>query len=202
MSFRGRGRGRGFGSFRSGKQESWCPFPEIEDLGTAAGVVEKLALAKWYSKLHSYWRASPYYYEGVDDASSKGARKDEIERFSDMITSKTNVKPPLSHFIKMEPEYVPAELARGERKRPAKQIKWKPDSDLSKFDLFAKLERKHQDRDTDEKKEGESEEEDEERENEEDEESSDDGDYNQNIDFDDDEDDYNMADDGDDEPIY
>ena len=37
----------------------------------------------------------------------------EIEKYSDRKSKKKSSKQPLSHFIRMEPDYVPAELAKG-----------------------------------------------------------------------------------------
>ncbi|KAI5679487.1 hypothetical protein M9H77_00714 [Catharanthus roseus] len=203
MAFRGRGRGRGGfgGGFRIAKQVPFELFPEIEELGTAAGVKENISLAIWYSKFQKYWNSSPYYLEDEHEASEKTQRT-EIERFSDRKSEKTRTKAPLSHFIRMEPDYVPAELAKGEKKekRTMKRMKWTPDADMQKLDIFEKLEQKYQGQGADEK-ENEEEEEDENVEEDE-QEYSDDGDYNQNRDFDDDEDDFNMADDNDDEPIF
>ena len=37
----------------------------------------------------------------------------EIEKHADRKSKKASSKQPLSHFIRMEPDYVPAELAKG-----------------------------------------------------------------------------------------
>ncbi|KAL3511728.1 hypothetical protein ACH5RR_024445 [Cinchona calisaya] len=205
MAFRGRGRGRGGyggGGFRAAKQVPFELFPEIEELGTAAGMEVNAPLAIWYNKLQRYWNSSPYYVED-ESGGSKKTQRTEIERYSDRNSQKTISKQPLSHFIRMEPDYVPAELAKGEKKdrHGVKRVRWNPEADMQKLDLFEKREQEHQGQEVSEKKEDEEEEEDE-RLEEEEEEYSDDGDYNQNIDFDDDEDDFNMGDDNDDEPIF
>ncbi|KAM7490565.1 hypothetical protein LguiA_033486 [Lonicera macranthoides] len=198
MAFRGRGRGRGGfgggGGFRAAKQVPFELFPEIADFPDAKSVKEEMALAIWSSKLQTFWNSSPYYYEGVGEAAKNN-------KSSDKDSERTKPKPPLSHFIKMTDEYVPAELGERKEKHSRKKVRWNPESDQKKIDLFEKLEKKGQDdKGEKEKKEGEDEEEDDEA-AEEEEEFSDDGDYNQNIDFDDDEDDFNI-DEGDDEAIF
>ncbi|KAL0338784.1 UNVERIFIED_CONTAM: hypothetical protein Sangu_1400500 [Sesamum angustifolium] len=183
MAFRGRGRGRGGfggGGFRPAKQEPLELFPEIEGLGTAEYSTAQIELIKWSSE--------------VD--------KPDIERYSDRNLHAGKVKPPLWHFIKLDADHVPAELARGEKQKLVKRVRWNPESDLQKLDLFEKLEQKHQGQEGTEKKENEEEEE-EDGGNEEDEgEFSDEGDYEQAEYCDDDEDDFNMADDNNDEPFY
>ncbi|XP_071931843.1 uncharacterized protein [Coffea arabica] len=201
MAFRGRGRGRGGfggGGFRAAKQEKFDLFPEIEELGTAEGVKVDPSFAVWYSKFQRYWNSSPYYVED-ESGGAKKSQSTEIEKYSDRKSKKKSSKQPLSHFIRMEPDYVPAELAKGEKKEKhgAKRVRWNPEADMKKLDVFEKLEQKHQGQEINEK---EDEEEEDEKLEEEEEEYSDDGDYNQNIDFDDDEDDFNMGDDNDDEP--
>lgn len=206
FNFRGRGRGRGGvggggGGFRIAKQVPFELFPEIEELGTAAGVKQDVSFALRYNRLQKYWNSSPYYI-GDKSVSLKKTQSREIERFSDRKSGKEKSKALLSDFVRMEPDYVPADLAKGEKeKHGAKRVRWNPESDLQKLDVFEKLEQKHQGEDINEKNEDEEEEEDEKIEEEE-EEYSDDGDYNQNIDFDDDEDDFNLGDDNDDEPIF
>ncbi|KAK4427277.1 hypothetical protein Salat_1496600 [Sesamum alatum] len=206
MSFRGRGRGRGSfggGGFRPAKQVPFELFPEIEGLGTAEYSTANIQLIKWSSALQKYWNSSPYYYEDRRERTEKG-QKPDIERYSDRNMQATKAKPPLWHFIKLDPDHVPAELAIGEKngKRVVKRVRWNPESDLHKLDLFEKLEQKYQGQEGTEKKENEDEEE-EDGANEEDEgEFSDEGDYEQPEYFDDDEDDYNMADDNNDEPFY
>lgn len=39
--------------------------------------------------------------------------KVDIERYSDKKSQATKVKPPLWHFISMDPDHMPTELARG-----------------------------------------------------------------------------------------
>ncbi|KAL0410312.1 UNVERIFIED_CONTAM: hypothetical protein Slati_3620900 [Sesamum latifolium] len=198
MAFRGRGRGRGGfggGGFRPAKQEPLELFPEIEGLGTAEYSTAQIELIKWSSGLHKYWNSSPYYYEDRSERPEK-VDKPDIERYSDRNLHAGKVKPPLWHFIKLDADHVPAELARGEKKQKlVKRVRWNPESDLQKLDLFEKLEQKHQGQEGTEKKENEEEEE-EDGGNEEDEgEFSDEGDYEQAEYCDDDEDDFNMADD-------
>ncbi|KAK4395187.1 hypothetical protein Sango_1673000 [Sesamum angolense] len=208
MSFRGRGRGRGGfggGGFRPAKQVPFELFPEIEGLGTAEYSTANIQLIKWSSALQKYWNSSPYYYEDRRERTEKTSAKTDIERYSDRNMQATKSKPPLWHFIKLDPDHVPAELAiAGEKKekRVVKRVRWNPESDLHKLDLFEKMEQKYQGQEGTEKKENEDEEE-EDGANEEDEgEFSDEGDYEQPEYFDDDEDDYNMADDNNDEPCY
>ncbi|XP_021902935.1 prothymosin alpha-B-like [Carica papaya] len=130
-----------------------------------------------------------------------------IERYTDIGKPKiTSRRKSLYQFLQLGYHNFPKELIGESRReqRHLKKVRWHPDADLQKLDLFEKLEQKHQgqeDKDGKEKKEGEDEDEDEDGGPEDEEEYSDDGDYNQNIDFDDDEDDYNMEDDNDDEPI-
>ncbi|XP_043811958.1 pheromone-processing carboxypeptidase KEX1 isoform X2 [Manihot esculenta] len=132
----------------------------------------------------------------------------DIERFSDWGKSKsTSKRDKLNNFLQLTSVHFPAELVQGVKteQRNPKKVRWNPDSDLKKFDLFEKLEQKYQGReekDEKEKKEGEDEEEDEDEEVDEAEEEFSDDDYLQNVDFDDDEDDYNNDDGNDDEPVY
>ncbi|KAL2250947.1 UNVERIFIED_CONTAM: hypothetical protein Sindi_2217000 [Sesamum indicum] len=235
MAFRGRGRGRGGfggGGFRPAKQEPLELFPEIEGLGTAEYSTAQIELIKWSSGFHKYWNSSPYYYEDRTERPEK-VDKPDIERYSDRNLHAGKVKPPLWHFIKLDADHVPAELARGlcsyvvyesftvsdvsdcsfgfyevhsyflvlmnqigeKKQKLVKRVRWNPESDLQKLDLFEKLEQKHQGQEGTEKKENEEEEE-EDGGNEEDEgEFSDEGDYEQAEYCDDDEDDFNMADD-------
>lgn len=204
MSFRGRGRGGryGGGGYRHVIKSPFELFPKIEELPDVKNVKEELALVVWSTKLQKSWNLSPYYYEGVGKVA-KGNASIDIEKYSDKDSEKTKHKAPLSHFIRMTDEYVPAELAE-KQQRGRKRVRWNPESDIQRLDLFEKLEQKSQGQDgkgEKEKKEGEGEEDDE-RIEEEEEEFSDDGDYNQNIDFDDDDDDFNMGDDNDDEAVY
>ncbi|KAL0346865.1 UNVERIFIED_CONTAM: hypothetical protein Scaly_1702500 [Sesamum calycinum] len=162
MAFRGRGRGRGGfggGGFRPAKQEPLELFPEIEGLGTAEYSTAQIELIKWSSGLHKYWNSSPYYYEDRSERPEK-VDKPDIERYSDRNLHAGKVKPPLWHFIKLDADHVPAELARGEKKQKlVKRVRWNPESDLQKLDLFEKLEQKHQGQEGTEKKENEEEEE-------------------------------------------
>ncbi|XP_060167593.1 DNA-directed RNA polymerase III subunit rpc31-like [Lycium barbarum] len=204
MAFRGRGRGRGRYGAPQAKQDPFELFPEVESLGNAASVTERINLAIWHSKLQKYWNSSPYYLGEESDVLKKTKGMD-IQRFSDRTSERAKSKPPLAHFIRMDPAYVPAELAKGGRgeKHAAKRVRWNAESDNKKLDLLEKLDQKSKD-EGEKKKDGEDEEEEqEEKIEEEEEEFSDDGDYNQNLyDYDDDEDDYNMNEDNNDEAMY
>ncbi|XP_027126901.2 uncharacterized protein [Coffea arabica] len=195
MAFRGRGRG----GFRAAKQENLDLFLEIDELGTAESVKVDPSFAVWFSKFQRYWNSSPYYVED-ESGGAKKSQRIEIEKLADRKSKKTSSKQPLSHFIRMEPDYVPAELAKDEKKEKhgIKRVRWNPEADMQKLDVFEKLEQKHQVQELNGKED--EEEEGDEKLEEDEEEYSDDGDYNQNIDFDDDEDDFNTGDDNDDEP--
>ncbi|CAN4108136.1 unnamed protein product [Withania somnifera] len=182
MAYRGRGRGRGGLGHRIAKQVPFELFPEVENLGNAASVTERIKLAVWHVKLQKYWNSSPYYLGEESDLLKKTKGMD-IERFSDRTSKRVNEKSSLAQFIRMDPAYVPAELAKGGRegKHAAKRVRWNPESE----------------------KDGEDDDEEQEKIEEEEEEFSDDGDYNQNLyDYDDDEDDYNMHEDNNDEAMY
>ncbi|OAY53093.1 pheromone-processing carboxypeptidase KEX1 isoform X1 [Manihot esculenta] len=208
MAWRGRGRGRGRfgggGGFGYIKQEPFVEFPEIE-LPDRKAVKEERALVVGNAKLQNFWKSSAYYLE---ETVSKNSQSVDIERFSDWGKSKsTSKRDKLNNFLQLTSVHFPAELVQGVKteQRNPKKVRWNPDSDLKKFDLFEKLEQKYQGReekDEKEKKEGEDEEEDEDEEVDEAEEEFSDDDYLQNVDFDDDEDDYNNDDGNDDEPVY
>lgn len=206
MASRGRGRGRGgYGGNRLAKQVSFELFPEVENLGNAAGVTERIALAIWQANLQKFWNSSPYYLADESDVLKKTKGMD-IERFSDSKSERAEPESPLEDFIKMDSNYVPAELAKGGRdvrRAPPGGVRWKQESDMRKLDLLEKLDQKSKG-DDEKKKDGEDEDEDpEEKVGEEEEEFSDDGDYNQNLyDYDDDEDDYNMNEDNNDDAMY
>lgn len=203
MAYRGRGRGRGGSGHRSAKQVPFELFPEVENLGNAASVTERIKLAVWHLKLQKYWNSSPYYLGEESDLLKKTKGMD-IERFSDRISKRVKEKSSLAQFIRMDPAYVPAELAKGgrEEKHAAKRVRWNPESDMQKLDLLEKLDQKSKG-DDEKKKDGEDDDEEQEKIEEEEEEFSDDGDYNQNLyDYDDDEDDYNMNEDNNDEAMY
>ncbi|XP_051147995.1 uncharacterized protein LOC127263093 [Andrographis paniculata] len=205
MAFRGRGRGRGgFGRGGFAKQVPFELFPEIEDLGTAEYSQDNLELIRWSSNLQKFCQtSSPYYYEDRTERLQK-KQKQDIETYSSKNLGATYNRPPLWDFIKLDNDHMPAELARGENKgkRTNKKVRWNPESDFQKLDMFEKLEQKFQGEEGTEKKEDEEEEDEEDEVNEEDGEFSDEGDYEQAEYFDDDEDDYNIADDNDDEPIF
>ncbi|XP_055816391.1 uncharacterized protein LOC129885929 isoform X1 [Solanum dulcamara] len=199
MAYRGRGRGRS----RQAKQVSFELFPEVENLGNAASVTERITLAIWQANLQKYWNSSPYYLAEESDVLKKTKGMD-IERFSDRSSERAKSKPPLTHFIRMDSAHVPAELAKGgrEERHAAKRVRWSPELDMKKLDLLEKLDQKSKG-DDEKKKDGEDEDEEQEEKIEEEEEFSDDGDYNQNLyDYDDDEDDYNMNEDNNDDAMY
>ncbi|KAB2629138.1 DNA-directed RNA polymerase III subunit rpc31 [Pyrus ussuriensis x Pyrus communis] len=108
------------------------------------------------------------YY--LEQSPSNEKQNMDVERYSDRTKPKTTIR----------------------------RVRWNPDSDLVKLDLFEKLEQCQGQNDAKEKKECEGEDvnENEEEAEPEDEDFSDD-DYCKNSDFKDDEDDYNMEDDGD-----
>ncbi|XP_065851760.1 uncharacterized protein [Euphorbia lathyris] len=210
MAFRGRGRGRGRfggggGGFGYARQEPFIEFPEIE-LPDRKAVKEERALVLGNAKLLNFWKSSPYFLE---ESIAKKSQSMDIERFSDWGKPKTTAKrDALSNFLILEPMNFPKELLTGaKREQPnPKKVRWNPNSDIKKWDLFEKLEEKFQgreDKGEKEKKEGEDEEDEEDEEAQEAEEEPSDDDYNQNVDFDDDDDDYNDVDAGNnDEPEY
>ncbi|XP_016538976.1 uncharacterized protein LOC107839851 isoform X2 [Capsicum annuum] len=131
MAYRGRGRGRGRGqlSFRGAKQLPFELFPEVPNLGNASGVTARITLAARHLKLQKYWNSSPYYLGEESDVLKKTKGMD-IERFSDRNLERVKSKQPLAHFIRMDPAYVPAELAKGGRevRRAAKRVRWNPET--------------------------------------------------------------------------
>ncbi|KZV16363.1 hypothetical protein F511_12253 [Dorcoceras hygrometricum] len=202
MSYRGRGGFRGgrggYGGFRPAKQVSFELFPEIEGLGKAEYSTEHFKLIQWGHEIQKFWKNSPYY---VKDSSQQDELRDQqsyIERYSDRKSQATKVTSHLSDYMELGPSYLPAELARGGKKRK-RRVKWQVASDLREQDLFEKLLQKDQEQG--DKKEDEDEEEDEEN-IEEEEEYSDEGDYEQGEYFDDDEDDFNKPESDDEGPIY
>ncbi|KAI7735198.1 hypothetical protein M8C21_030855 [Ambrosia artemisiifolia] len=172
MSYRGRGRGRG-GYYRpSAKEEKYEIFPEIKEYPDV-NLKRKKEFERLISlgnKLQVFWKSSPYHLEalGQDSERNGGIRKI-----------------PLSEYIKMTSDYVPAEL------------------DLQRLDLFEKLDRGTQGQDDDDEKEKKEDEEDDENdENIEGDEDESGDDYNQTFGYDDDEDDFNLSDPGEDEGFY
>nr|XP_027126899.1 uncharacterized protein LOC113743037 isoform X1 [Coffea arabica]XP_027126900.1 uncharacterized protein LOC113743037 isoform X1 [Coffea arabica] len=125
MAFRGRGRG----GFRAAKQENFDLFLEIDELGTAESVKVDPSFAVWFSKFQRYWNSSPYYVED-ESGGAKKSQRIEIEKLADRKSKKTSSKQPLSHFIRMEPDYVPAELAKDEKKEKhgIKRVRWNPEA--------------------------------------------------------------------------
>lgn len=211
MAFRGRGRGRGgygrggVGGFGIAKQEPFVLFPDIE-LPDVSSVPEEKNLVIRNARLQNYWKSSPYYLEDIVPRKSQST---DIERFSDRVRLRTTLKrDPLEQILRLTSDNFPLELLQGMKgaTHNKRKVRWNPESDMQKLELFEKLEKKLEGQDEKggkEKKEGENEDEDDEGgEEAAEEEFSDDGDYNQNIDFDDDEDDFNMEDDNDDEATY
>ncbi|KAJ9550598.1 hypothetical protein OSB04_014643 [Centaurea solstitialis] len=193
MAFRGRGRGRGgfgFGVGRFAKEEKYEVFPEIEELPDVnlKQKEEFETMISWGNNLQKFWISSPYHLE---DVSRDAERSGSIIR-----------RPPLSDYMKMTDDHVPAELV-ARNVRQSKKVRWDPQSDLQRLDLFEKLDRGAPGQDDGDKEKKEDEDEDEDNENVEEEEEDSGDDYEQNIDFDDDEDDFNMPDDaGGDEGFY
>ncbi|WCJ43772.1 hypothetical protein M5689_024489 [Euphorbia peplus] len=217
MAYRGRGGRGGRGKYGGGGgvsrhaiQAPFVEFPEIE-LPDIKSVKEERILCVRNNKLVTFWNSSPYFLE---ESIAKKNQSVDIERFSDWGKPKTTAKrDALSNFLLLEPRNFPKELITGAKwaQPNPKKVRWNPNSELQKWDLFEKLEEKFQGKEKNEgedekgekeKKEGEDEEEEEDEEGEEGEEELSEDDYNQNIEFDDDDDDYNDMDDGNDEPEY
>ncbi|CAI9114230.1 OLC1v1014899C1 [Oldenlandia corymbosa var. corymbosa] len=202
--FRGGRGGRGGRSFFHAKPRSFELFPAIPELGTAAGVKQDIMFARRYMVLENNWATSPFYI-GDESGSSKRTQRKEIERFSDRKLGRTRAKERLSDYVRMDPDYVPAELAKEERKdrRGVKRVRLNPDSDLKRLDFLEKLEHERQGDDRYEKKDKEEEEDEVVEEGEEGGSESDNGDYDLHLDdFQDDEDDFNLSDDDDGEGTY
>ncbi|KAI3726330.1 hypothetical protein L1987_66127 [Smallanthus sonchifolius] len=186
MAFRGRGRGRGgFGNRGGGfaKEEKYEVFPEIKEYPDVnlKQKEEFRRLISWGDSLEKFWISSPYHLgaSGKDSERNGGIRKAS-----------------LSDYMKMTDDYVPAELVARNVRHNNKKIRWDPQSDLQRLDLFEKLDKGPQGQDDGEKEKKEDEDDDEDNENIEEEEEDSGDDYDQNPDFDDDEDDFNMNDDG------
>ncbi|XP_034199020.1 glutamic acid-rich protein-like isoform X2 [Prunus dulcis] len=179
MAYRGRGRGGfgGGGGFGYATQVPFELFPDV-DLPNVKGILDP------------------------DKKINQERQNTEVERYSDRLKPKTTIRRGALFDI-LELKGFPQELTGGSRaQQPGrKRVRWNPDSELQKLDLFEKLEQRQGNNDGKEKKEGEGEDEDEEEEEEEPEEDFSDDDYQKNQDFDDDDDDFNMEDDGDDEPL-
>lgn len=188
MGSRGRGRGYGFGQWA--KEEKYEIFPEIKEYPDVnlKQKEEFRSLISWGNDLQKFWISSPYHLEPVgQDAGRNGGIK----------------RPPLSDYMKMTDDYVPAELVSRNVRHSNKKVRWDPQSDLQRLDVFEKLDRGPLDQDDGDKDKKEDEDDDEDNENVEDEEEDSGDDYDQNIDFDDDEDDFNMHEDlGGDEGFY
>ncbi|BBG95676.1 hypothetical protein Prudu_004287 [Prunus dulcis] len=159
------------------------------------GKSEEENLVNQSRKFQKIWKGSPFYLE---QTTSKERQNTEVERYSDRLKPKTTIRRGALFDI-LELKGFPQELTGGSRaQQPGrKRVRWNPDSELQKLDLFEKLEQRQGNNDGKEKKEGEGEDEDEEEEEEEPEEDFSDDDYQKNQDFDDDDDDFNMEDDGD-----
>ncbi|KAD0176514.1 hypothetical protein E3N88_44680 [Mikania micrantha] len=139
-------------------------------------------LISWGNDLQKFWVSSPYHL-GPSGQDSE-------------IVVAGNRKPPLSDYMKMTDDYVPAELVAKNVRHSNKKVRWDPQSaDLQRLDLFEKLDQGPQGQDDDEKEKKEDEDDDEDNENIEEEEEDSGDDYDQGPDFDDDEDDFNMDED-------
>ncbi|RXH75891.1 hypothetical protein DVH24_042678 [Malus domestica] len=181
MAYRGRGRGRGGfsggGGFGFAKQEPFVLFPDI-DMPIPKGisdvqqktdaVIEEENLINQTRKFQKIWKDSPYYLE---QNTSNERQNEDVERYSDRTKPKTTIRRG-SLFSILELKGFPQELTGGSRvQQPGrKRVRWNPNSELEKLDLFEKLEQRQGQNDTKEKKEGEGEDEDENEEEEEQEE--------------------------------
>ncbi|XP_031384750.1 DNA-directed RNA polymerase III subunit RPC7-like isoform X1 [Punica granatum] len=212
MAFRGgRGRGRFIGGQANyAKQEPFVLYPEIELLPPPETTDEIKTLISWKSRFESYCKSSPYY---LGDGKSKSDPFENIdpERYSDKQKPKDKMS--LRELLQPTAAHFPRELvqdSKEESRKKRKKVRWDTETDLKKFDLFEKLEQKHEveedkadnaeeNKADNAKKEGEEEDEGDDAVLENEGEYSDNGDYDQNVDFDDDEDDFNMEDDKDDE---
>ncbi|PON87446.1 DNA-directed RNA polymerase III, subunit Rpc [Trema orientale] len=207
MAYRGRGRGRGYGGGGSNigpvKQDPFVLFPEDVVLPAIKGVTVEKDLVRRSMILQNYWKSSPYYLE---ETVSKKGQSTEIERFSDRKkVNNTIMRDSLSQIL--DHKKFPLELTEGSKawRQPSrKRVRWNPDSELQKLEIFEKLEQRQalNDKGEKENKEGENEDEDEDQEDRDSEEEPSDDDYIQNKDFDDDDDDFNMIDDGEDDAVY
>ncbi|CAL8108932.1 unnamed protein product [Prunus armeniaca] len=200
MAYRGRGRGGfggGGGGFGYAIQVPFEVFPDV-DLPNVKGIFdpekkvnkglsEEENLVNQSLKFQKIWKGSLFYLE---QTTSKERQNTEVERYSDRLKPKTTIRSG-ALFVILELKGFPQELTGGSRaQQPGrKRVRWNPDSELQKLDLFEKLEQRQCNNDGKEKKEGEEEEEAEE--------DFSDDDYQKNQDFDDDDDDFNMEDDGD-----
>ncbi|KAL8228781.1 hypothetical protein R6Q57_013681 [Mikania cordata] len=176
-------RGRGARPSNFAKEEKYEVFPEIKEYPDV-NLKEKEEFRKlisWGNDLQKFWISSPYHL-GPSGQDSE-------------IVVAGNRKPPLSDYMKMTDDYVPAELVAKNVRHSNKKVRWDPQSDLQRLDLFEKLDQGPQGQDDDEKEKKEDEDEDEDNENIEEEEEDSGDDYDQNPDFDDDEDDFNMDED-------
>ncbi|KAL5576890.1 hypothetical protein UlMin_018589 [Ulmus minor] len=201
MAFRGgRGGGRGYGGGYT-KPEPFVEFPDDVELPKINDVTPEENLVRRSLKLQNFWKASPYYLE--DNVSNKRQRT-EIERFSDRNKPNTSIRRDSLAQI-LELKNFPLELTGGskgwQRQPSQKKVRWNPDAEMHKLDIFEKLEQRQSQsgKDEKEKKEGENEDEDDDLGEGESEEEPSDDDYNQNVDFDDDDDDFNVVDDGEDD---
>ncbi|GMN71626.1 hypothetical protein TIFTF001_054130, partial [Ficus carica] len=152
MAYRGRGRGRGYrgggGGHGYAKQEPFICFPsrscgfQDAELPAIKGVIVEENLVRRSLKLHNFWKASPYYLE---ETKSKKGQSTEIEKFSDRNKVSTTIRrDSLSQIL--EHRSFPVELTEGSkgwRRQPSqKRVRWNPDSELHKLDLFEKLEQR------------------------------------------------------------
>nr|XP_043613442.1 MATH and LRR domain-containing protein PFE0570w-like [Erigeron canadensis]XP_043613443.1 MATH and LRR domain-containing protein PFE0570w-like [Erigeron canadensis]XP_043613444.1 MATH and LRR domain-containing protein PFE0570w-like [Erigeron canadensis] len=173
----GGGRYGGYSAGNHAKQEPFEVFPEIKETPVVnlKQIGENFrSLVSWGNELQKFWISSPYHLGNMGEDAKKNA----------------------GVFPMMTDEYFPAELVAGKVKHINKKIRWDPQSDLQRLDIFEKLDQGPQGQDAGDKEKNEDEDDDDEdNENFEKEEDDSGDDYIQNIDFDDDEDDFNPVED-------
>ncbi|PQM36857.1 DNA-directed RNA polymerase III subunit RPC7 [Prunus yedoensis var. nudiflora] len=153
MAYRGRGRGGfggGGGGFGYATQVPFELFPDI-DLPNVKGILdpdkkiyqgksEEENLVNQSRKFQKIWKGSPFYLE---QTTSKERQNTEVERYSDRLKPKTTIRRGALFDI-LELKGFPQELTGGSRaQQPGrKRVRWNPDSELQKLDLFEKLEQR------------------------------------------------------------
>ncbi|XP_076906196.1 uncharacterized protein LOC143562197 [Bidens hawaiensis] len=190
MAWRGRGRVRAQPFGHPAKQEPFQIYPEISEYPDVnlkqKDEYRDLIFISDY--LQKFWRSSPYHLGSILPQTKNNDKK-------------TNE--PLLEYMKMTVDFVPAELASTKVRRSNKKVRWDPQSDLQRLDVFEKLDQgaEGQDDEKEKKEDEDGNDEDDEIVEEEDDDSGDD--YDKGLDFDDDEDDFNMGEDtGGDEGFY
>ncbi|GJZ51423.1 hypothetical protein Tco_0605938 [Tanacetum coccineum] len=130
MAFRReRGRGRRGGQHPCKQEEIFMPlFPEIKEYPTInLKDIDKelMTLCSWSNDLHNFWISSSYHLD--DPAKTYGGKR----------------RRPLSDFIKMSDEYVPAEFLRKNvnARLENKKVRWDPKSNLERLYLFGTMDR-------------------------------------------------------------